>query len=295
METLLLSLGADVDKLFYGFDMAVFKFFGALQNDFMTYVAKFFTSFGDEAFIIPIVVLGIALCFFKKTRKFGFAIVFSIIIGTLITNVIAKPMFMRIRPYNTLQGDAAYWQWYTAAGMLSESDYSFPSGHTTGATEIAMAVFFCFMSRKKKIAWVFPAIALCTAGSRIYLMVHYPSDVLGGLIVGFVSAVCGYFLMKAVMLLFKKNNADDKLDAARLFKKLAPDARKKLGAAAITIAVVAIFLNSFIPVLSEGGEQVCAYEGEYSCKNAARVDDEDYPPIDGKEYCKIHWKQLMGQ
>lgn len=294
MSPILLTLGDSVDRLFYSFDMWVYRFFGEMQNTFLTYVAKFFTSFGDEAFIIPVVILAIVLCFFKKTRKFGFAIIFAVAVGTIITNVIAKPMVMRIRPYNTLQGNAEYWSWYTAAGLLSESDYSFPSGHTTGAFEIATAVFLCFMKDKKKIAWLFPAIALCTAGSRIYLMVHYPSDVAGGMIVGIFAGVCGYFIMKGIMLLFTKTGADNKLDAAKLFKKLNDNTRRRLGVAAVVIAVTAIFLNSFITLLSEGGEQVCAYDGEYKCYNAAKVNDEDYPPIDGKEYCKIHWKQLSG-
>lgn len=42
------------------------------------------------------------------------------------------------------------------------------------------------------------------------------------------------------------------------------------------------------------GHQRCAYVGDYKCYNAAKVDDEKYPPIDGKEYCKIHWKALSG-
>lgn len=295
MNPILLTLGESIDKTFYGFDLAVFRFFGEMQNTFLTYVAKFFTTFGDEAFMIPIVVLGIVMCFFKKTRKYGFTLIFAVAVGTIVTNVIAKPVFLRIRPYNTLQGDADFWSWYQGVGMLSESDYSFPSGHTTGATEMALAMFLCFKSDKKKIAYIFPAIALCTAGSRIYLMVHYATDVIGGLIVGTVAAVAGYFLMKLVMLLFTKTGADDKIDAAKLFKKLGEDKRKKLGTAAIIIAVAGIFLYAFIPSLSEGGEQTCAYEGEYNCNNAARVDDEKYPPIDGKEYCKIHWKQLMGE
>ncbi len=295
MNPILLTLGESIDKTFYGFDLAVFRFFGEMQNTFLTYVAKFFTTFGDEAFMIPIVVLGIVMCFFKKTRKYGFTLIFAVAVGTIVTNVIAKPVFLRIRPYNTLQGNADFWGWYQGVGMLSESDYSFPSGHTTGATEMALAMFLCFKSDKKKIAYIFPAIALCTAGSRIYLMVHYATDVIGGLIVGTVAAVAGYFLMKLVMLLFTKTGADDKIDAAKLFKKLGEDKRKKLGTAAIIIAVAGIFLYAFIPSLSEGGEQTCAYEGEYNCNNAARVDDEKYPPIDGKEYCKIHWKQLMGE
>ncbi|MFR2916865.1 MAG: hypothetical protein ACLTKQ_08020 [Acutalibacteraceae bacterium] len=70
-----------------------------MQCGFLTGVAKFFTAFGDENFTIPIVVLSVVLCFFKRTRKYGFSILFAVIIGTLITNVIAKPMVLRIRPY----------------------------------------------------------------------------------------------------------------------------------------------------------------------------------------------------
>ena len=177
---------------------------------------------------------------------------------------------------------------------MSESDYSFPSGHTTGVTEIAVGMFICFMKDKKKIAYLFPVLALCTAGSRIYLMVHYSTDVLAGLIVGTVAGILGYFLMKLALVILEKIKLNDKIDAGKLLKNVNDDKRSKIAKAAVTVAVVAIFLSAFIPSLSEGGEQTCAYEGEYNCNNAARVDDEKYPPIDGKEYCKIHWKQLSG-
>lgn len=292
---ILLTLGDSIDNAFYGFDMFFFKVFGSIQCTFMTYVAKFFTTFGDEAFMIPVVIVGIVLCFFKKTRKYGFAVIFAVLIGTIVTNVIVKPMALRIRPYNTLQDNADYWQWYIGAGALSESDYSFPSGHTTGATELAVAMFICFRSDKKKIAYLFPVIALITACSRVYLMVHYASDVLFGIIVGALAGILGCLLMKLIMKLFKKTGADDKIDAEKLFKKIDEGKRNKIGSAVITLAVAAIFLYAFIPSLSEGGEQICAYDEEYNCYNAAKVDDEDYPPIDGKEYCKIHWKQLVGE
>ncbi len=281
MYPILLTLGENIDKVFSSFDLWVFHFFGSMQCTFLTYVAKFFTTFGDEGFIIPLVVVGAVLCLFKRTRKFGLSLIFAVVIGTLVTNIVVKPMALRVRPYNTLQGNADYWKWYIGAGALSESDYSFPSGHTTGAFEIATALFLCFKSEKKKIAYLFPVVALCTMGSRVYLMVHYATDVLAGLVVGIVAGVLGYLIAKFIVkFIFEKT---DKTSG-----KAAP--------IAIVLAVVCIFLYAFIPSLTEGGDKAirCAYNGEYDCYNEARVDDKDYPPIDGKNYCKIHWKQLNG-
>ena len=123
-------------------------------------------------------------------------------------------------------------------------------------------------------------------------MVHYPTDVIGGIIVGTVAAVAGYFLMKAVMLLFDKTKLGN-IDAGQLFSKMSEKSRSKAAAAVICMAVLGIFLYAFIPSLSEGGEDTvrCAYNGEYDCYNAARLED-DYPAIDGERYCKIHWNQL---
>ncbi len=296
MNPILLALGTTIDNVFYNFDLWVFNFFGSMQNTFLTYVAKFFTTFGDEAFVIPMAVVAVVLCLFKKTRKYGFTLLFAIAIGTIVTNVVVKPMALRIRPYNTLQGNAEYLAWYMGAGSLSESDYSFPSGHTTAVTEMAVALFICFRKDKKKIAWLFPVLALCTAGSRVYLMVHYATDVIAGLIVGTLAAVIAYLLMKLAVLILEKIKLNDKIDAAKLFTKLTEKTNNKLAPAAIAVAVLGIFLYAFIPSLSEGGEDVqrCAYNGDYNCYNEARLDDEKYPAIDGERYCKIHWKELKG-
>lgn len=287
MSPILLSttISERLDTIFNSFDLFVFSIFGHIQSDFMTIIAKFFSTFGDEKFSVPIIIFGIVLCFFKKSRKYGFAIIFSIAIGAIITNVVAKPMVLRIRPYNTLQENVEYMKWYIGAGALSESDYSFPSGHSTAVADLCIGLFLCFLKdNKKKIAWIFPIVAIFTGCSRIYLMVHYATDVIGGLIIGAVSGVIGYLLACLVC----KIKLLDKIDVGKLFKKVNP----KVGTAVICIAVACIFCYSFIPSLSEGGEQTCAYNQEYDCLNAARIDDEKYPEIDGKEYCKIHWKQL---
>jgi undecaprenyl-diphosphatase len=72
-----------------------------------------------------------------------------------------------------------------------ESDRSFLSGHTTAAFEIATVLF---LSLRKKYSWVFLVMAFLIGCTRIYLMVHYPSDVLGGIIVGFLQEPQDFYL-----------------------------------------------------------------------------------------------------
>lgn len=289
------TLGDQLNEIFYGFDMSIFRIFGSIHSDFLTIIAKAFTAMGSEKYIALLAVMGLVMCFFKRTRKVGFSLVFAVMIGTLITNIIIKPAVLRIRPYNTLQNQLQYWAWYLDVGGLSESDYSFPSGHTTGAFEIATALFLChFKAGKKGVAFIFPVCALLTAMSRIYLMIHYPSDVVAGIVIGIFSGIVGYLLASLLAKSIQKRKIDDIVDLGRLFKN-----GIKPWAAAIVIAVawVLIFAFAFLSQLKEGGADTirCAYDREYDCQNEAQVDDDKYPPINGEYYCKIHWKQLNEQ
>ena len=200
-------------SIFDSFDMSVFTFFGEqIQSAAMNIVANFITFFGGSEFVIPMAVLGLVLSFFKRTRKFGLAVLFAVLVGTLLTNVIFKPMFDRPRPYVYYAENPLFMSWYEFAGAHVESDKSFPSGHTTAAFEIGVALFLVF---NKKYSWVFPVFSVLVGLSRIYLMVHYVTDVLGGVVIGTFAGIMGYVIMTAIM----KNTKIAEFDFAEKLKK----------------------------------------------------------------------------
>ncbi len=184
-------------SIFDSFDMSVFTFFGEqIQNATMNIVANFITFFGGSEFVTPMAVLGAILILFKKTRKFGMAVLFAVLVGTLLTNLVMKPLFARPRPYVYYADNPLFMSWYEFAGAHIESDKSFPSGHTTAAFELGIAMFLVF---NKKYSWVFPVFSALIGLSRIYLMVHYVTDVIGGVLVGTFAGIMGYLIMTAIM------------------------------------------------------------------------------------------------
>ena len=204
-------------SIFDSFDMSVFTFFGEhIQSAVMNIIASFITFFGGSEFVIPMAVAGLVLCFFKKTRKFGMAVLFAVLVGTLITNLVMKPLFARPRPYVYYADNPLFMSWYEFAGAHVESDKSFPSGHTTAAFELGIAIFL--VMKNKKIAWIFPVFSALVGLSRIYLMVHYVTDVLGGVLVGTLAGVMGYLIMKAIMKKLEGTKLGD-FDLAEKLKK----------------------------------------------------------------------------
>ncbi len=204
-------------SIFDSFDMSVFTFFGEyIHSVAMNIVAEFITFFGGSEFVTPMAVVGALLIPFKKTRKFGMAVLFAVLVGTLCTNLILKPIFARPRPFIYYADNPAYMAWYEFAGSHIENAYtSFPSGHTTAAFELGIAMFLVL---NKKYSWIFPVFSALVGLSRIYLMVHYVTDVIGGVFVGVFAGVMGYFIMKAIM---KKteNTKFAEFDLAEKFKK----------------------------------------------------------------------------
>lgn len=114
----------------------------------------------------------------KKGKKVAKKMIIVLLITTVITSVV-KLVVMRPRPYVEL----------TNLILLDlGTDYSFPSGHTTTATAMAYTL------TKEYHNWIFMIIPLMVAFSRMYIGVHYPSDVLGGFLLGICMVyLCEYF------------------------------------------------------------------------------------------------------
>lgn len=193
---MILSIANSIDQAFSGFDYAILKFFHELYlscGSFLTPFMKFVSFFGNGG-IIPI-ALCLILLWKKKTRHYAFMGLISLLIGFIITNLIVKNLIMRERPYSDVNSD--YYQWWISVGSTIETDYSFPSGHATAS--MALVFSWVLFGNKKKF-FLFLLIPLLMGFSRLYLMVHYPSDVIAGFLSGMIGGTISFILYKRVFI-----------------------------------------------------------------------------------------------
>lgn len=153
-----------------------------LRVGFLTPVITFITHLGDSG--IFWIALTLILLAFKRTRRIGLTCAVSMIIGLVVTNLILKNWVARIRPYEMIEG----------LHLLIErqKDFSFPSGHATNSFAAAW-VIFCMAPRKYGV----PALILACliAFSRLYVGVHYPTDVLAGTLIGIAAGSVSQWLL----------------------------------------------------------------------------------------------------
>lgn len=185
---------------FSGFDHAILNVLhelALLTNGNLNWLFKFISLFAEKG--IFLILLSIFLMLFKKTRKFGICMFGAIGAGAILTNFILKDMVARPRPY--MSGILEYKDWWQYAGMVTESDFSFPSGHTTAITAAMMSLVY--IAKTKKKYWCILFIFLMGI-SRNYLMVHYPTDVIGGMISGLIAATIAYFITLLIYKIIEK-------------------------------------------------------------------------------------------
>lgn len=147
-----------------------------LRYAFLTPIVKFITHLGDAGIFWILLTLGLLI--FKKTRKVGVMSAVALLGALLIDNIILKNLVGRIRPYEVVDGLQCL--------IGAQKDFSFPSGHT--GSSFASAVV-CFKELPKRYGIPLLVLAFLIAFSRLYVGVHYPTDVLAGMVIGTLVAL----------------------------------------------------------------------------------------------------------
>ncbi|MCI8599936.1 MAG: phosphatase PAP2 family protein [Lachnospiraceae bacterium] len=142
-----------------------------VRNPLLDNVMRFVTSLGDAGFIA--IIACIVLLGIRRYRRVGVKASLSLILDFVVVNVLLKNLVARARPYQALKGLLLL--------VEEATDYSFPSGHSGACFAVASVMFLC-LPRKVGV----PAIGMAAliAFSRLYVGIHYPTDVLGGILIG---------------------------------------------------------------------------------------------------------------
>lgn len=147
-----------------------------LRTDMLTPFMKIVTFLGNGGWFW--ILCAVVLLAIPKTRKTGYAAVLSLIFGVIVTNLLLKNIVARPRPFAEIEALIPL--------IAKPTDFSFPSGHTTASFAVALVMLRML---PKKIGIPAVVLAALVAFSRLYLGVHYPTDVLTGFVVALVGSL----------------------------------------------------------------------------------------------------------
>jgi len=185
------SIRALLDTLAVSLDLPILDWIAAnLWCPFLDVAMPIITLLGDAGiFWIAVAVLFMIT---KKYRKTGIGMMLALMMGLLVCNIWLKPTIARIRPYD-FQMEYFLKEIPLLAGAMH--DFSFPSGHTIASFEAAVVIAL----NNKKLGIPAMILAVLIAFSRLYLYVHYPTDVLFSIILGTAFAFLGNWLAQKIM------------------------------------------------------------------------------------------------
>lgn len=153
-----------------------------LHAEWLNPIMIFLSKIGEAG--ICWIVLSIVLMIFKKTRKCGITMAISMLITYIIANLCLKNLIARPRPCavdNSVELLVAF-----------PKEFSFPSGHTSNGFAASVVIFLY----NKKWGLLAILIAATIAFSRLYLFVHYPTDILAGIVIGTMDAIISFLIIR---------------------------------------------------------------------------------------------------
>lgn len=148
-----------------------------LRSNVLDSVFIFYTKLGDAGLLW--IVLSALMLVHPKTRKAGALALAAMLLGLVCTNLFLKPLLHRTRPWLVVEGLTAL--------VVEHDPHSFPSGHTCAAFAAASAWWHTVQDRR--FQWAALVSAVLMGFSRLYVGVHFPTDVLAGACVG---CLCGW-------------------------------------------------------------------------------------------------------
>ena len=176
------------------FDLPILDWIQAnMRSGFMDFIMPWITILGDAG-IFWMICAGV-LAITKKYRRIGFGMAIAMVLGLLVCNVTLKPLVARIRPYDFQETLGV------TINLLIEKqhDFSFPSGHTIASFEACTVMLL----GSKKLGIPATILAILIAFSRMYLYVHYPTDVIASVILGTLFGVIGYLVTHKIKFSLK--------------------------------------------------------------------------------------------
>jgi undecaprenyl-diphosphatase len=163
------------DKKIANFDNRISEYIHSLSSPLLTSIMKFFTFIGSGSVIAIIMIIAIIFLYVVLKHRSELVLLVGVVIGSALLNLVLKVIFHRARP--------------TINRLIEESGYSFPSGHSMAAFTLYGILTFLlwkhissYIGRSFIIIFDILMITMISV-SRIYLGVHYPSDILGGFLI----------------------------------------------------------------------------------------------------------------
>ena len=173
-----------------------------IRNDIINPIMKIITRLGDGG--VFWILLTVVLLIIPKTRKLGICSAFSLLLSAIICNVVLKNLFGRIRPYEVIDG------LYLLTGIKEASDPSFPSGHTSSSFAAALSIFLASTKKQKMFTVWLLILAALISFSRLYIGIHYPTDVFASMALSIGLAFLGTFLGKKLYDYFSEKEKTKK-------------------------------------------------------------------------------------